>query len=303
MMSLFAEAESGFGLHEQILVGSTAVVVVLILLVALLARTQLGTVPRGAAALFEIVYEWVEDLSKAFIGRKGPEFTPLATSLFLFILVCNWSAQIPWPIFQYTTPGHGAERISFFESPSVSYNTTLALALLSFFAFNFFGIIHRVFPDHSHAADVERQEAAEIHDAAQPAPVGGLVGIWQWIGHFWQPTPMLWRSMEGVLKYALVPVLFVLFLGLNFIEEVARILSLSLRLFGNISGEHEAKIRLFDAFNDFVNQGGWGYPLAGVMEGSLLFVLILGTLAGFVQAMVFMMLTLSYIGHAVADEH
>ena len=43
--------------------------------------------------------------------------------------------------------------------------------------------------------------------------------------------------------------------------------------------------------------------MAPLVYVSSLIVALLGGLAGFIQAMVFMMLVLSYIAHAVADEH
>jgi F0F1-type ATP synthase membrane subunit a len=40
-----------------------------------------------------------------------------------------------------------------------------------------------------------------------------------------------------------------------------------------------------------------------VIWGSSLFVTLIGTLAGFIQAFIFAILTLYYISHAVADSH
>ena len=49
---------------------------------------------------------------------------------------------------------------------------------------------------------------------------------------------------------------------------------------------------------------GAGYGLlAGLIWGASLFATLLGALAGFIQAMVFTILSLVYIAHAVADEH
>ncbi len=43
--------------------------------------------------------------------------------------------------------------------------------------------------------------------------------------------------------------------------------------------------------------------VSGLIWGAALFATLLGALAGFVQAMVFTMLSLVYIQHAVADDH
>jgi F0F1-type ATP synthase membrane subunit a len=81
-------------------------------------------------------------------------------------------------------------------------------------------------------------------------------------------------------------------------------MSLSLRLYGNIFGEHAAKANLLSTMEAMFHQGDFmGYAIAMLVFGASCFVTVLGALAGFVQAMVFAMLSLSYIAHAVADEH
>src|SRR5690606_24190037 len=145
------------------------------------------------------------------------------------------------------------------------------------------------------------------------APAGGFGGFINWVAHFWQPTPMLWRDLSGGLRYALVPFLALLFIFLNIVEEVARLLSLSIRLYGNISGEDQVMSKLLETMQGFIGSvtaqdagvvGLVGYGLmAMLLWVSSFFVMCIGTLAGFIQAFIFFVLTLSYIAHAVADEH
>ncbi|CAN0495669.1 unnamed protein product, partial [Phaeothamnion confervicola] len=183
----------------------------------------------------------------------------------------------------------------FFEPPSSSYSTTLALAILAFLAFNLLGLKKRIFPpvaahadahEHSHDHDHnhDHSHAHGGHDEHHNS--GGVMGLWQWISHFWQPTPTLWKTMEGGLKYGMVPILFFFFLGLNFIEEFARILSLSLRLYGNILGEHAAKENILATMFSFLTSGdAVQFLLSSVIWISSLIVTLLGGLAGFIQAM------------------
>jgi F0F1-type ATP synthase membrane subunit a len=103
-----------------------------------------------------------------------------------------------------------------------------------------------------------------------------------------------------------------LFIVLNIVEELARVISLTLRLFGNIGGEHQVKLGLFTMmfaalaqavdFSSLMTTAGNGM-LFGLLWGVSVFVTLIGTLGGFIQAMVFTMLTLSYFSHAVALEH
>ncbi|HEU4522950.1 MAG TPA: F0F1 ATP synthase subunit A [Thermoanaerobaculia bacterium] len=95
-------------------------------------------------------------------------------------------------------------------------------------------------------------------------------GLWHYLKHFAGPMPLLAPLM--------IPI--------ELIGHFARILSLGMRLFGNIFGEHTA---------------------TGIFMGMLPFVLPwpmmgLGIFGAFLQTFVFIMLTMVYIGGAVAAE-
>lgn len=336
-----AAGHGGFGLHEKLVVGSTAIVVATVIALAVAARGQIGVVPRGLGAAFEHVFDWIDGMARDMIGHGSRQYVPLLMSFFLFILFSNWSGLLPLPVLTYTenvqvashqsvgnaglderlkedlavdetAAQHAAEpKKVLFEAPTASYNTTLALALISFFAFNWFGIKKNVFPQWGASHAEHHHHEGEHHGHSS----GGVGGFFQWLLHYIQPTPMLWKGMDGVLKYALVPLLGILFLCLNIMEEFARILSLSLRLFGNIYGEHQLKVTLLDVMRSFLVSsfqafgkgnliaGPFWVGVAGVIWAASIFGTLLGTLAGFIQAMVFTMLSLVYIAHAVADEH
>lgn len=329
---------AGFGLHQQLLVGSTVIVVLVIIGMAVVGRQQLDVIPTGLAAAWEHVFDWIDQMAADMIGNGSRQYVPLLMSFFVFILMSNWSGLIPFPVLSHKAQPveqvtldvserldssgvvvvaeeemkkgeEKGEHVSF-EAPTASYNTTLALAMISFIAFNWYGLQKCAMPGLS--AKYRKQESeVEGHHQAK----GGVGGIFTWILHYFQPTPMLWRSMEGGLKYTLVPLLGLLFIGLNIMEELARVVSLSLRLFGNISGEHQAKSTMLSVMYNFMGMSLQGFSagnfIAGpawfcvslVLWGAALFATLLGALAGFIQAMVFMMLSLVYIAHAVADEH
>ena len=96
---------------------------------------------------------------------------------------------------------------------------------------------------------------------------------------------------NGVLKYAkhfLGPVMFLapLMLIIELISHAARILSLAIRLFGNISGEHTATAIFFGMFPFLLP-----WPM-----------MCLGIFGSFLQAFIFIMLTMAYLNGAVAHE-
>jgi len=96
---------------------------------------------------------------------------------------------------------------------------------------------------------------------------------------------------NGVLKYAkhfLGPVMFLapLMLIIEIISHAARILSLAIRLFGNISGEHTATAIFFGMFPFILP-----WPM-----------MCLGIFGALLQAFIFIMLTMAYLNGAVAHE-
>jgi F-type H+-transporting ATPase subunit a len=97
------------------------------------------------------------------------------------------------------------------------------------------------------------------------------------------------RHGFGYFKQFLGPVLamFVLFLPIEIISHLARALSLGLRLFGNIYGEHAVSAEFF-SIAPFI------LPIP---------VMLLGLFAAMLQAFIFIMLTMVYIAGAEASEH
>jgi F-type H+-transporting ATPase subunit a len=95
-------------------------------------------------------------------------------------------------------------------------------------------------------------------------------GIWKYTKHFFGPVMFL------------APLMFII----EVISHAARILSLAIRLFGNISGEHRATGIFFWIFPFMVP-----WPMMG-----------LGIFGALLQAFIFIMLTMAYLNGAVAHE-
>lgn len=164
-------------------------------------------------------------------------------------------------IFFFVLLGNLFGLIPMFIPYTRDVNTTVGLAIFSFLTFTYFGLAHK--------------------------------GFKRWLFHFVDPVPHLWHNLEGAVKYLMTPFLFVLFLALNIIEEGARIISLSMRLFGNIMGKHIVMAILL----------GLTVFLSFIFEPLPLFVWMIGLIASIVQAMIFSLLTLAYIAGAVGEHH
>lgn len=307
---IFASEAAGhsmsLGLHEMSLIWSSAFVLGVILTTAAVASTKVGVVPKGLSAIYEHIFDWLEGLASGFMGSEGRRYVPLACSFFLYILMSNWLGLIPWPTWH---DAHGHE-VASFESPTASLSTTLALAILAVLAFNLLGIKKALFPPHDHSHEhghghEHGHEHGHGHEHAHDhhhAP-GGLMGLWNYIARLWDPTPQIYQGLSGVMKLMAFP-LFFLFLLLNSLDKVLPAVSLSLRLYGNISAKHTVKVSLIQILEQLIHQGDFAsWAIAIIMLGATCFVAMLGALAGFLQAMIFTILFLSYIGHSVSDHH
>jgi ATP synthase subunit 6 len=71
----------------------------------------------------EVLTEFISNLAESVIGHDGPKYVPLFASLFLFILVSNLIGLIPG-----------------FTPPTDNFNVTLALGVVSFVAYNYYGL-------------------------------------------------------------------------------------------------------------------------------------------------------------------
>lgn len=98
------------------------VVIFVPILFAILAKKP-GMVPTPIQNIFEIYIQFIDNMIKENMGEKGRKYFPLIAAIGLFVFFGNLLGMIPG-----------------FESPTANLNTTMALALLVFFIYNFEGI-------------------------------------------------------------------------------------------------------------------------------------------------------------------
>ncbi len=221
------------------LITSWVVVIVLIVL-ALYLNGKLSLVPGRLQAVCEAAigggYAYVaETLEDDTLARR---YFPLLATIFFYILVSNWIGLLPGVTsIGYWGAGHGGEHalIPFFYPVNTDLNVTVALALISFVAIEFAGIM--------------------------------ALGVWKY-GH-------KFINFSSPLQF---------FIGvIELISELGRLLTFSFRLFGNIfAGKALILVALF--FLPYV------IPVP-LMAYELV--------VGFLQAVVFALLTLFFIKLAV----
>lgn len=244
------------------LVNST-IVALLLLSVAFFLRRKRDVVPSGLQNAFEAVVEFLLKQATAVTGdeHKARTFLPLAGTVFLFVLLNNWLGLIPGTGSITLTGLHNGEvhALPILRSAGSDLNLTIAIALTSIIATNLFGII--------------------------------AIGLFSHVGKFINLKGFVHAMHEPGIGKKLIGVLVAIVefgVGLlEIISEVAKVMSLSLRLFGNIFA---------------------GEVLMTVMAGLFaLFVplpfMALEMIVAVVQATVFAMLVLVYATVATQEAH
>jgi len=171
--------------------------------------------------IFEIVVQTIYGQVRGIIGPSGDKYVWLIGGLFFYIFVCNILGIFPG-----------------FEPPTGNINTNLAMALIVFLGYNYYG-----FKEH------------------------GVKYLKQFAG------PVLW----------LAPLMFVI----EMLSHLFRPMSLSIRLFGNMFGDH----MVLNIFAGLV-------PLLVPM-----IFIVLGIVVSLIQAFVFAVLATVYIALAVSHDH
>lgn len=235
------------------------VMLFLIILGSLVAR-RAQLIPGRLQSVVEMVVEFLLGLVEGTAGKKlGRRIFPLIGGLFIFIIVANYTGLLPgigtigiWHEGKHalvaasegaTGTEHGGRTlVPLFRPPSADLNMTLAMALISYVAFQVAGI--------------------SAH------------GVWGRIKHMANP-PFL--------------------LPIEIISELSRIVSLSFRLFGNIFAGETLLTVMYGIANAIkITVVGLVIPVI---------FLYLEVLFGFIQALIFAVLTLIYIALASAHEH
>lgn len=211
------------GLDVTAQVTTTWVVMAILILLGWLSTRNLKREPHGIQNAMELVLEMLLGFFAPIMGREQAKRTlPFVGTLFLFILVSNYSGLIP-----------GAGYIRGFAAPTSVWGVTLGLGIIAIVAVQYYGVRKK--------------------------------GI-KFFSHLFQP-------------WFLTPI--------NILEEVARPVSLSLRLYGNVFGEEMVTLTLLSVVP-------YVLPMAAML---------LGVIFGAVQAIIFTVLTSVYIAMATADHH
>jgi len=243
--TLFAETVfnvGNFNVTNSLLTSWVAVFFIIIL--SLVIRAKNSRLPGVFQSFFETIIDGALGMMDLVTDdrAKSRKVFPIVFSIFIFILINNWLGLFPG-LGSITYNG-----TAIFRGGTADLNTTLALGLFSVISANVFGII--------------------------------VVGGWNYFNKFINIKALI--QIPGKIKsdptIVLVnPITF--FVGLiEIVSEIAKVASLSFRLFGNIFAG-EVLIASISAMVAF------GVPLP---------FMFLEVIVGIIQALIFSILTLVY---------
>jgi len=250
----------GFQITNSLATSVVAFFIIAIL--SLLISRKIKKIPTGIQNAFEMIIEGFLDLFDSVTGdhKKSLKFAPLVLTFFFFILINNWMGLIPGvgSIGQVVSQGGQNFFIPYFRGATADLNTTLALATIGVVISHILGVMS--------------------------------VGAWNYFNKFINIKALL-EIPKKVLKDPTILIINPIKIFVGFIEiisELAKVASLSFRLFGNVFAG-EVLLASMSAILAF------GLPIP---------FLFLEVLVGLIQALIFAMLILTYLTiNTTAEEH
>ncbi len=258
--TIFAETIftiGNFHITNAILTSWFALLIIITISISL--RVKLKKIPSKFQLFFETILDGALDLGDQVTGERKltKKVLPIALTVFFFVLINNWLGVFPGigSIGKLIIQEGHSEFIPFFRGGTADINTTIALSIFSVIAANIFGIIS--------------------------------IGIWKSFNKFIN-LKVLIKMFTEVRKdptiLIVAPITF--FVGLiEIIGEIAKIASLSFRLFGNVFAGEVLLSAMAAIF-------AFGIPIP---------FLFLEILVGGIQALIFSILTMVYFTIASQD--
>jgi len=230
------------------------------------AKNATADTPSGLQNFIEMIIEFVDGSVKGAFNGRNPLVAPMALTIFIWVFLINFMDLIPVDWLPSTAAWLGAtlfgmdpHHVYFKVVPSTDPNATFGMALSVFMLTLYYSV-----------------------------KIKGVMGF---AGEL---TLHPFSSKNKVLQAVFIPVNFML----EFVALVAKPLSLSLRLYGNMFAGEMIFILIAIMYG-----GGWALGIFGgfLQLGWAIFHILIITL----QAYIFMTLTIVYmdLAHQVSDEH
>jgi F-type H+-transporting ATPase subunit a len=121
---------------------ATWLTMALLILVSFFAFRKPKVVPSGLQNVVEVPAEFFYNFVEGVAGEQARRFFPLVATFFFFIVISNWMGLLPgFGSIGLMVHHHGEEiLVPFFRSANADLSTTIALAILSVGATQYFGL-------------------------------------------------------------------------------------------------------------------------------------------------------------------
>lgn len=231
----------------------------ILVIVALLLQRKLSDVPGRLQGFFELVIETLLGYFDQVTNSRelSKKFLPFVGTIFIFVLLSNWMGLLPGTgsIGRYLLMHGEKELVPLFRPATSDLNLTVAIALIAVVGSHLVGMF--------------------------------TIGFFTHWNKFIQ-FGTIWKAVRSLKPMAIITALVEFLVGfIELFSEVAKVVSLSLRLFGNVFAG-EVLITVIS--------GLFGYLLP-------LPFMVLEIIVGVVQATVFSLLTLVYLTVASTKPH
>jgi F-type H+-transporting ATPase subunit a len=253
----------------------TLIVIAFLTILSIFAMRRMSLVPKGSQNFMEAVVEFLLGLTEGTAGKRvGRRIFPLIATLFIFIITANYAGLLPGvgtvgvctavKAEAPSTPGAEVEHAPapVAEEPSGGLPQ--------------FHCSPGPNGEERHFVPFLRAPNADLNTTLAMALLA--VGVVQFSG-------IAAHGVGGYLKELVTPIFLA---PIHIMGEISRVISLSFRLFGNIFGG-EVLVTVMFALLGSVFIGFGAFIFLG-----------LEVLFGFIQAMIFSILTLVFITTAVA---
>ncbi len=232
----------------------TVMLITLIFVALTIKVSRAKLIPSKFQVVLEMFYGAVADFITSIVGDKerAKKIIPYVGALMTYLIVANLLPMVPGVASFYVTGSEG-QHIPLFRGATTDFNTTFGLALAVIVIMQFVGMKEQ--------------------------------GIGGYLSHFIQIKQVI-RGFRKSFGEGMVSIIG-FFVGLiEIISEVAKILSLSLRLFGNMFAHEVLTVILLGAF---------AVAVPAIWMG-------MGLLVGVVQSIVFVALVTVYYSLVLKKE-
>jgi F-type H+-transporting ATPase subunit a len=248
---------------------TTIIADIVIIALVFITTRYIALVPGKVQNAVEMCIEYFYNATEEIAGKRAEIIYPWVITIFVFIALSNLMGLIPgFETIRVHTASSGAEGVPLFRGAMSDLNTTLALAVVSLAATHFYAVKY--------------------------------TGLGTYVNRF-VPYKSLSLSLTAIMMFFIF-----LFVGMiEVVSELIKIVSLSFRLFGNIFSGETVIATITSTFMNFapIQIGSFSLSLKPLAYFAPFAIMMLECLVGIIQALVFAMLTMSFMATFTSDEH